>query len=698
MEPALAFGAASRPVTFFRGNLFFLLLLSLICGSCAVTDFVGAYFNTYYNARRVFDDAEIELLSQADLRPGGRNYLAPFNIAQGTRAKLTSVIEKCSKLLQYHGESSLVDDALMMIGKAYYYQDDDQQALRKYHELIDGYPRSSLKLEAEVYLAYVRYRLNDKPGARETARQTAEEAEKEGESGLLARACSVLGQLALDEKDYAAARTFFERAGENGDTPLERSGSFMAAADMCSRMGNYPDAEAAYRRAQKETDTYAGEYRGRLGAIRMKAKQKDFDGALRGLYELRASSNNREFFGEIELEIGHVLRDMGDIDAALSQYAAVDTLYPRTESSANSYFARGTLFETVLFRYDSARVAYGRARLEYAQAAVTLTAGFKADYLNRYFQYTQEITRYDSIRAAILAPDSVTAPAAHADTAGAPASGKDTVRAVVRVRPAIPMDTVEVRLATNKSELAGLFFATIGLPDSAEKWYRRVVEEHPHSPYVPRALFTLAQLYGKDSAAAGPRSDSLYKVIVERFPDSEFAVESRRLLGLPPVKRTRDVVGDSYSRGENLMMSGSAEAAVDTFRLIARAYPASNWSSRALYAAGWLYENRLANQDSAIAQYERLIRLYPATPYAIQVRPKIAEVELKRKGQSAPPKVADSTAAAPPKISVIEDEEVARGRRAAQERGLPGRKAVVDSTAGKRPAIPEKPLKPEEKD
>ena len=51
------------------------LLISLTASglpSCSATDFVSAYFNTYYNAQHLFSEAEAEVMSQLDSRSGGR--------------------------------------------------------------------------------------------------------------------------------------------------------------------------------------------------------------------------------------------------------------------------------------------------------------------------------------------------------------------------------------------------------------------------------------------------------------------------------------------------------------------------------------------------------------------------------------------------------------------------------------------------
>src|SRR5512135_3223185 len=81
-SPALSLRPAKTP----RPSLRILTLLLLIgitsaaVPSCGVVDFVSAYFNTYYNARRLFNDAETEVISQLDARPGGRNWLVSCGV------------------------------------------------------------------------------------------------------------------------------------------------------------------------------------------------------------------------------------------------------------------------------------------------------------------------------------------------------------------------------------------------------------------------------------------------------------------------------------------------------------------------------------------------------------------------------------------------------------------------------------------
>ncbi|HTR99428.1 MAG TPA: tetratricopeptide repeat protein [Bacteroidota bacterium] len=672
-----------------------ILLACALVPSCGVVDFVSAYFNTYYNARRLFNDAETEVMAQLDARPGGRNWLSTCAIQAGTRGKLESVIEKCSKLLQYHPESSLVDDALMMIGKSYYYEDDNQQAMRKFNEIISQYPDGARAMEARLLLSYAQYRMGSRDDARKTGETVADLARKNDKPDILSRACLVLGQLSVEDRDFAKATGYFEEAAKSGATPEQRSSAWLMSASMYQKLGNYAEAESAYASADRASNTYVGEFRGRIGALRMAEKQGRTDEALRGYRLLRADAKFKEFFGEIELEIANTYRDMGDLPLAVARYTYVDTAYPRSETSARSYFSLGDLYEHTLYRYDSALVAYSKGRNESPAAEIAPIAAHRADYLTKYFQYHSEIVKFDSVRSVLSAMidsartaggappggdslrtrtsrDSLRGPAP-ADSLRAHAAA-DTVRARPasdslhpRIDPRVAMiDTANARLEVATNELAGLFYATIGIPDSAEAWYRVVLDNYPDGRYAARALYTLAQIYSaRDSVANKPLADSLYRQILARFPRSEFAPEARRLLGLPPVEISVDAADSLYGRAEALLVSGDSAAAAVRFKQVAGSFPASPLAPRALYAAGWIYENSLMNNDSAIASYTRLASLYPASVFAARIAPKMFEVMQARQKAAA-----DSAAA----------------RRAAQLRAdsIATRRAAADTAASRR--------------
>jgi tetratricopeptide (TPR) repeat protein len=660
-------------------RLFPLIAALLFLSGCSIWDSVTSYFNTYYNAARLFTEAEEELWAQPDARFTGRDILAPFVTGQGTRTKFTSVIEKCSKLLQYYSDSKLVDDALMMIGKSYLYQAEYQRAERKFQELLDQYPESDLVLEARFLLAAAYMKMGSAAQARQTAQEVLELSRKEDRDDVLGDVSNLLGRLHLEEKNAAAAREEFAVAAEKSGNGDRRATAYLVVASLDSAAGQFESAETAYRKARQEGSSYVFQYRGRIGEVRMAAAQGRYEDALDELDNLRSNTNFREFFGEVDLETAIAHLEAGELDAAVEALRHVDTAYARTEVSAKAVYRLGLVYEDRLAQYDSARTMYNRGRTIAPAAPVTKEIVRRADYLNRYSALRADIARYDSMLAQLSAPadtagaevksvhgrdadssvtDSAGAvlpmpPEQSSDTAAALAqvppdslaTGKrDTLRAMPRV--ILPRDTVEARLSYAMNELATLFFTSMNRPDSSARWYDRLLSTYPDSRVAPRAMYGYAQVLARDSSVRPEAAESLNRRLVERYPDTEFAAEARRILGLPPAAKSASRAEEVYREAERQFLNGHPEQAVILYRSIARDFPESPFASRAEFAAGFVYEEDLSLPDSAIALYRRLVERYPDSPHAARVRPLIAEVD--RAAAPAPPATVDSAGAAMP--------------------------------------------------
>ncbi len=636
---------------------FFLSLTTLtllVLSGCSIGSFIGAYFNTYYNAQKAFDEAEAEVLGGAQQQAAVRTerpYLAPFDVPPQTRTKFATVIEKCSKLLQYHPESKLVDDALLMIGKSYFYQNELQSAQRKFNELLSTYPESDLALEAKLLLAQTHYRNNDKTAAAALAAELFEEAKARGEDALTAEAGRLIGHFHRENKNYEEALRYFAAAAELAATADDRATLHRRVAEMNIQLGNYAKAADAFARSEDEGSSYISKYRGLIGKARMLSKLGKHEESLALLEEMVRNTNYREFFGEISLEIGNVYRDEKDYRAAEEQYRYVDTAYARSEYAAHAYYQLGLLYETHYGNYDSARVAYDKGKAEFPQADITPEIVKRSELFGRYFTYRNEILRNDSLRRVILSPPDTSAAAApdttHQDSTSLAAGRTDSVVQRPPAVPPPPLDTVQARLAYNKAELASLFYTGLQVVDSAKHWYNRLIADHPTSQYVPRALYTLAQIAQQDSAAPPGTADSLLHVIVDRFPESEFAAAARHSLGLPPLERAKDSTEMAYRAAEQLMKQGEYAAALQSFRVIAERDTTSPFAAKAQYAIGWIYENIHLEPDSSIASYRRLVQRFPRSPYTSVVQPKLTVIDAERH-KAAPDMPKDTTTVVPP--------------------------------------------------
>jgi len=268
--------------------------------------------------------------------------------------------------------------------------------------------------------------------------------------------------------------------GEYGNTSDKRTQAWMKVGEMLVKEKEYAAAEEAYRRARSISTSFTGEYRAELGVARMMDKQQRYDDAREFLTSLRANSNNREYYGEIDLELGNVARDRGDIEDAILQYKYVDTAYTRTVPAADASLALGMIYETVLKNYDSARVVYERGRSAVNTAESRTEILRRADYVSKYVAYRNEMVKLDSMLDVALQPrDSVSLAGAHTGVDSSDGLQADTVRRglsdttkiaqadttiiaqadttkKLAQAPPLPLDTIHVRRASRMDDLAGV--------------------------------------------------------------------------------------------------------------------------------------------------------------------------------------------------------------------------------------------------
>ncbi len=154
--------------------------------------------------------------------------------------------------------------------------------------------------------------------------------------------------------------------------------------------------------------------------------------------------------------------------------------------------------------------------------------------------------------------------------------------------------------AVAQYELANALFRAAGRPDSAQTWFRRVLDETPDHPVVPQALYGLAQAHrAQGDTAAG---DDVYRRLIDEHPDTPIARRAREQLGLATTdedpERTVSRADSAYARAYEAWRSGRHDAALRAFLKVADAHRETSVAPRALLAAGVVY-HRTARHDSS---------------------------------------------------------------------------------------------------
>ena len=616
-----------------------------------------SYFNTYYNAERAFADAEKEVLAGKTPQqwkpalPGKSN-----PVSQGARTKFNTAIEKASRLLSYYPTCKWVDDALFMIGKSYFYLDDDIKAERKFLELFAKYPDSDLRLEAELW--YGRSLLHQKrydEGVQLLENLYAKAVSKK-ESEIAALASATAGRHFFDRQEYARAIKYFQQSLAissddklNAETQLEIGYCYRGMNDLVK-------ASQAFIAVDEFDSDYATSFTAKLENIEIMSKLQKYDEALNRLNAFLDDAKNAENFSKIHFEIGSIYLAQNRIDAAIAKFNYLDTAFARTEESAKGYFELGKIYETLQGNYSLARTNYDKAKFEFPASDVTAEATQKSDAFSKYFTLRADLKKYDSLivdfRGRKPKRDTLTAnPVQSADTATemskarAPESPKELQKRLQANRDSLArLDSIKVAKEKNLEiseqravdslrqvivkthfEIAGIFYLEINEPDSALGWFEKVIEESDNRNLAPRALFTITEIFRTSKGKGKSFLDSLYTHIIARYPESPYAQESRRALGIPLATIQTDPAEELYSKAEAYMEGASPDSALRLLYRIVKDNVASPFSAKALYAIGWLYENKLARLDSASVVYRRLIAAYPESRFASAVRPKLEE-------------------------------------------------------------------------
>ncbi len=112
-----------------------LLLVLIMLGSCA-------YYNTFYNAKELFEQA-----SSKDLESSGR-------ASRAAQQEFNEVIKKCTSLLEFYPNSKYVDDAIYLMALSFYKKGGSTtQVFEQCDKLIQYFPNSEFYTDAVILKA-----------------------------------------------------------------------------------------------------------------------------------------------------------------------------------------------------------------------------------------------------------------------------------------------------------------------------------------------------------------------------------------------------------------------------------------------------------------------------------------------------------------------------------------------------------------
>lgn len=572
----------------------------LLAGCLAISACV--YFNTFYNAKKFFREAEKERHKHEETYADWAFDRAGPELQRQRSPQADQlydkVVRKASKVLDQYKESDLVDDAMFLIGRAYYWRGEYLNAQESFRDLETFFPSSPYFDQAR----YWRARCLEEQRIDDQAQALYRVLFAEAQEKVAVQAGLHLAEMAHDREDYIAAvreyqavLTAFPKSAVRAQLWLRLGEALMALADPA----RFDEALAAFDEVLQADPSADQKYRALLNRGRTLYATGAEDEALATYLSLLDEGRFRRFEGRTRLLIGEWYQAHRLLDEALAEYEQVRNDFPQTPSAAMALYRIGLLQLQEYGDTERARDYLEESSRESSGAQGVLLAQEMLGHLRRLRQFQRQIHRADSL---------------YADSLGA-AQGPLLWQAA---EP--PADTVVV--ARSLEVLDDLFSACelyrddIGQADSARAYYEEVIRRFPDSDQLSRAVYSLAwiELHQRgDQEGARPHLLRL----IEEFPTSAHANEARRLLGQESEATAEELAAHEFARIETVRLAQPAntEAYIPRLDSLSHAFAGTHTGAQAAFLTAHIYENVVGDTAAAEERYHLLREEFAETRF-----------------------------------------------------------------------------------
>lgn len=336
------------------------------------------YWNTMYNARKYFKNAE----KQNNPEVGGTKMTA-------NRRLYEDAIAKAAKVVQKHPKSKYHDDALFLIGVSYFRIDNYSKSESAFRELLAVHPKSEYLEESQLYLARCRMQSGDEQAAYRTFSELATTARK---PEWRAEATFQRGLYLSDVGNYDSAVVAFQQILDEYPNTLRVNEARVLAADQLRKLGRPTEAMALYEPLTAEKDM-AVRYTALVGQGRACYEAGLVDSGIAVFTAMSEDDVYLDSIGNIRLLLGEGLERQGDVDGAWRQYEQVTAALERTRWSAEAYFNMAEIKQYQQNDLGSAKEYYDKVREEYASGPVSNEALTRSANISKLEQFRKSLGR-----------------------------------------------------------------------------------------------------------------------------------------------------------------------------------------------------------------------------------------------------------------------------------------------------------------
>ena len=559
------------------------LIICIFVISCSCV-----YFNTFYNAKKYFKDAE-------KIRLENENRSLPVN----AQTAYTKVIEKCDLVLEKYPDSDYVNAALLLSSQAHYHKEEYGSSELKLKQLQKSGDSDFIQ-QAKFWIALIKW----KKGKIQPGIDQLNELLKEELYTITPTVIHLyLADIHIELKDIETALVHLETAAEKTVERNEKGRIYQRLSELAFKRKEYDRALKAYEQVIKNSLVKKLKQEAHLQTAKIHRLTGNYETAVNKIKSLLIDEEFKDLFGALELELVKIYDLKNETEASEERLHSIIKDYSSTEIASEAYFMLGKRSIKESWNLKGAKDYFEKSNKE----------SRKSPFIKESQEIIKKIDRYLEAEKLIYGVK---------DTLSTPPH--DSLKIIGDQN----MDSSSVNIFKNDesanslmlmSELEAFQFNNL---DSAVVHLNIFIKEFSDHELYPKAVYML--YYLQRSKGDTSIADSMGNILTSQFPNTEFSETVRKDLGIEKIKTKSEHL---FSIAEDLWYLDNQANAMDTLRSIVRSDTSSEFALKSGYFLGYQYDYTLTNPDSALKYYTWVQSYFPDSEQAIQSKPKINQIK-----------------------------------------------------------------------
>ena len=535
------------------------MVLLFVFSSCA-------YFNTFYNARQYFEQAEKQRLEKAG-----------ESIPPGAIDAYGKVIDKSQYVIDKYPDSKLVKEAFLLIGMSRFHRKEYRIAETVFKQYVETYADDVD--QAEYWLALCKWKLGKPQPALDVLQSMLETAT---DKNFISSIYLSKAEINLDIDNSKLALEYLVLAAETNKDRDERGQIYYRIAELAYNAEDYEQALSANTEVVKNSTSKKRKEEANLQIVRIHRLLGNWDTVKDLIKSMLLDETFKTIHGDLDLELVKLYQMDGLMEEAITRIESIKEDYKNSKTSAEAYYIHGEIALYDYWNLDDAKKYFEWVTREYRQSIYTSTANLRAKEITKYQESLEEITTLDDhILLTIAVLDSLI---------------DDSLKSVREKE----LKNSRISIASHLYNLGELEAFHFKRQDSSMTHFQRIVNEFTETDYYPKSLFALYYInFSTDDTIT---AEIYSKRILDELPSSEYADYLRKALNLPVDQGS---VQAMLRQGELEWLINPTNA-LTHYRNIILTDSQSETAARAAYFLAYNYDYTFYEPDSALKYYSWL--------------------------------------------------------------------------------------------